>query len=51
MFSGFIGPVWMGMVRDKTGNYNIGLVGLLLPSLAAAWIMVLLMRSLRAPLM
>jgi ACS family tartrate transporter-like MFS transporter len=50
MFSGFIGPVWMGMVKDKTGSYNMGLVGLLLPSLAAAWIMILLMRSLRAPL-
>jgi ACS family tartrate transporter-like MFS transporter len=48
MFSGFIGPVWMGMVKDKTGSYNIGLVGLLLPSLAAAWIVVVLMRSLRA---
>ena len=50
MFSGFIGPVWMGLVKDKTGHYNIGLVGLLLPSLAAAWIMLLLIRSLRAPL-
>jgi len=50
MFSDFIGPVWMGLVKDKTGHYNIGLVGLLLPSLAAAWIMLLLIRSLRAPL-
>jgi MFS transporter, ACS family, tartrate transporter len=48
MLSGFIGPVWMGVVKDKTGSYNIGLIGLLLPSLAAAWIMVMLMRSLRA---
>jgi ACS family tartrate transporter-like MFS transporter len=47
MLSGFIGPVWMGVVKDKTGSYNIGLVGLLFPSLAAAWIMIILMRSLR----
>ena len=48
MFSGFIGPVWMGIVKDKTGSYNIGLIGLLLPSLAAVGIMMLLTRSLRA---
>ncbi len=48
MFSGFIGPVWMGLMKDKTGSYNIGLIGLLLPSLAAAGIMMLLTRSLRA---
>jgi ACS family tartrate transporter-like MFS transporter len=49
MFSGFIGPLWMGIMKDATGSYKTGLVGLLLPSLAAAWIMLLLMRSLRAP--
>jgi ACS family tartrate transporter-like MFS transporter len=47
MFSGFIGPVWMGMVKDKTGHYNIGLIGLLLPSLVAAGIMLMLTCSLR----
>jgi hypothetical protein len=39
----------MGIMKDATGSYKTGLVGLLLPSLAAAWIMLLLMRSLRAP--
>jgi len=47
MFSGFIGPMWMGLMKDATGSYKTGLLGLPLPSLAAAWIMVLLMRSLR----
>jgi ACS family tartrate transporter-like MFS transporter len=47
IFGGFIGPVWMGMVKDRTGSYNVGLVGLLMPSLAAAGIMVWLTRSLR----
>jgi MFS transporter, ACS family, tartrate transporter len=48
IFSGFIGPFWMGRMKDLTGDYKIGLAGLLLPSLAAAGIMVLLTRSLRA---
>jgi ACS family tartrate transporter-like MFS transporter len=47
MFSGFIGPVWMGIMKDKTGHFDIGLIGLLLPSLAAAGIMLMLTRSLR----
>jgi ACS family tartrate transporter-like MFS transporter len=47
MFSGFIGPMWMGVMKDATGSYKTGLLGLLLPSLAAAGIMMLLMRSLR----
>lgn len=46
MFSGFVGPYWMGRMKDATGNYNIGLRGLVLPSLTAAAMMLLLVRSL-----
>jgi ACS family tartrate transporter-like MFS transporter len=46
MFSGFIGPYWMGRTRDLTGSYNLGLRGLLIPSLTAALVMFLLNRSL-----
>ncbi len=46
MFSGFIGPYWMGVTKDATGSYWLGLRGLLVPSLGAALIMFLLIRSL-----
>ena len=46
MFSGFIGPYWMGRMRDLTGGYSLGLRGLLIPSLAAAAFMFVLTRSL-----
>jgi len=46
MFSGFIGPYWMGRTRDATGSYNLGLRGLIVPSLLAATVMFLLTRSL-----
>ena len=46
MFSGFIGPYWMGRTRDLTGSYWLGLRWLLVPSLAAAVVMFVLMRSL-----
>jgi ACS family tartrate transporter-like MFS transporter len=46
MFSGFIGPYWMGRMKDLTGNYNLGLRGLVVPSLTAATVMFLLIRSL-----
>ncbi|MGB6688113.1 MAG: MFS transporter, partial [Terracidiphilus sp.] len=46
MFSGFLGPYWMGRMKDATGNYQAGLRGLILPSLAAAGCMHLLTRSL-----
>ena len=46
MFAGFIGPYWMGVMRDYTGNYNVGLRGLVLPSLLAAGTMYALTRSL-----
>jgi len=46
MFSGFIGPYWMGRMKDATGSYNLGLRGLIVPSLTAALVMFLLTRSL-----
>ncbi len=47
MFSGFVGPYWMGFMRDHTGSDQAGLRGLLVPSLAAAGIMYFLTRSLK----
>jgi hypothetical protein len=49
MFSGFVGPYWMGVMKDKTGNYWLGLRGLMVPSLAAALAMFVLTRSLARP--
>ena len=46
MFSGFIGPYWMGKIKDGTGSYDLGLRGLVVPSLTAALVMFLLTRSL-----
>lgn len=39
MFSGFVGPYWIGVVKDATGSYQIGVRGLLVPALAAACLM------------
>jgi ACS family tartrate transporter-like MFS transporter len=51
MFAGFVGPYWMGVIKDHTGNYDAGLRGLALPCLLAAGTMVALTRSLgRRPL-
>ena len=36
MFSGFVGPYWMGLMKDATGEIWLGLRGLVIPSLAAA---------------
>jgi ACS family tartrate transporter-like MFS transporter len=46
MFSGFVGPYWMGVMKDRTGTYWLGLRGLILPSLMAAITMLVLTRSL-----
>jgi MFS transporter, ACS family, tartrate transporter len=46
MFSGFVGPYWMGVMKDHTGNYEVGLRGLALPCLLAAGTMYALTRSL-----
>ena len=47
MFSGFVGPYWMGVMKDRTGNYDAGLRGLALPALLAAGTMYVLTRSLK----
>jgi ACS family tartrate transporter-like MFS transporter len=47
IFSGFAGPYWMGLMRDATGSYQLGLRGLAIPSLGAAAIMFALTQSLR----
>jgi ACS family tartrate transporter-like MFS transporter len=46
MFSGFVGPYWMGVMKDATGSYWLGLRGLILPSMCAAFAMWMLTRSL-----
>jgi ACS family tartrate transporter-like MFS transporter len=46
MFSGFVGPYWMGLTKDATGSYQVGLRGLVVPSLAAAGVMYVLTWSL-----
>ena len=47
MFSGFVGPYWMGVMKDATGTYQAGLRGLLVPSLGAAAMMYILTQSLK----
>jgi ACS family tartrate transporter-like MFS transporter len=47
MFSGFVGPYWMGVMKDATGSYQAGLRGLALPALGAAAVMFALSRSLK----
>jgi ACS family tartrate transporter-like MFS transporter len=47
MFSGFVGPYWMGVMKDHTGTYQAGLRGLALPALAAAAMMFVLTQSLK----
>ena len=49
MFSGFVGPYWMGLMKDHTGSYQAGLRGLALPSLVAAAIMFVLTQNLKQP--
>ncbi len=46
MFSGFVGPYWMGVMKDYTGSYQAGLRGLVLPCLLAAAAMYVLTRNL-----
>jgi len=47
MFSGFVGPYWMGLMKDATGSYQAGLRGLALPALGAAAVMFALTQSLK----
>jgi ACS family tartrate transporter-like MFS transporter len=48
MFSGFVGPYWMGVMKDATGSDQAGLRGLVLPCLAAAGAMFWLTQSLKS---
>jgi ACS family tartrate transporter-like MFS transporter len=50
ILGGFIGPYWMGLAKDFTGDYQRGLLTLTIPSFAAAAIMFAMSRSLRARL-
>ena len=43
---GFVGPYWMGFMRDLTGSYQRGLMTMALPMLAGAAIMLYLRRLL-----
>ena len=43
ILGGFVGPYWMGLARDWTGNYQSGLLFLAIPTLAGSGI-VLYMR-------
>src|SRR6266568_3103116 len=49
MFSGFVGPYLMGVLKDATGTYQAGLRGLIVPSMAAAVVMYALTRRLARP--
>jgi ACS family tartrate transporter-like MFS transporter len=46
MFGGFLGPYWIGKMKDLTGNYQAGVLGLVFCSLAAVVVMLLLSRGL-----
>ncbi len=49
MFSGFVGPYWMGVMKDHSGSYDPGLRGLALPALLAAGTMYVLTQNLKRP--
>ena len=44
IIGGFVGPYWMGLAKDFTGNYQRGLLTLSIPALAAS-VILLYMRS------
>ena len=46
MFSGFVGPYWMGVMKDATGSYWLRVRGLVIPAIGSAFIMLMLTRSL-----
>jgi MFS transporter, ACS family, tartrate transporter len=47
MLGGFIGPYWMGIAKDLTGDYQHGLLTLTIPALIAGGIVVLMWRNSR----
>ena len=42
---GFIGPYWMGLMRDFTGDYRKGLLSLALPCAIAAGLILIVRRK------
>ena len=44
LLGGLVGPFWMGLMKDWTGSYRIGLITLAVPSLVGAG-MTLFLRS------
>jgi ACS family tartrate transporter-like MFS transporter len=48
MMGGFLGPWVMGVVKDRTGDYRLGLVALVVPSLVGAALVLLLRTGERA---
>ena len=46
ILAGFVGPYWIGVMRDTTGDYRAGLRGLLVPGLGAAAVMFALLNRL-----
>ncbi len=47
MLSGFAAPYYMGVMRDATGSYQPGLLGLVVPCLGGVVLMAVLTRSLK----
>jgi ACS family tartrate transporter-like MFS transporter len=47
MFGGFVGPYWMGVMKDATGSYQAGLRGLALPALLSAGFLFTLVQILK----
>ncbi len=48
IIGGFLGPYWMGLARDFTGNYQTGLLTLALPTIAGAAIVMVMRRKSQA---
>ena len=45
ILGGFVGPYWMGIAKDLTGNYRRGLLTMAVPMLIGAGIMLYLRRQ------
>jgi MFS transporter, ACS family, tartrate transporter len=45
ILGGFVGPAWMGWLKDLTGGYRIGLMSMAIPGVLAAALSLLLGRE------
>jgi ACS family tartrate transporter-like MFS transporter len=45
ILGGFLGPYWIGVAKDWTGNYQRGLLTLAIPSFAGAVILMFMRRQ------